>query len=350
MGEGLRVLHYLNQLFGGIGGEDKADVAPEILEGPVGPGKALEVSLKGRGKVIATAICGDNYFSENTDKAVEELLRLLTPCRPDVVIAGPAFNAGRYGIACGEICKAIHEKLSIPAVTAMNEENPGVDLYKKDVYILRVSDSAVGMTKAVEAMVNLLCKLAAKEKIGRPSEDGYFPRGFLRTEESGETAAKRSVDMLISKLKGEPFESELILPKFEKVKPAPGLKDITKAKIGLVTDGGLTPKGNPDKLEARCASKFGSYNIKGRETLDSKEYQANHLGYDTSFANEDPTRVIPLDVLRDMEKKGVIGRIHDTFYTLAGVGTPMANSKRIGREIAGKLKEGGVEGVILTST
>ena len=26
---------------------------------------------------------------------------------PDLFIAGPAFNAGRYGVACGDICKTV---------------------------------------------------------------------------------------------------------------------------------------------------------------------------------------------------------------------------------------------------
>ncbi len=49
-------------------------------------------------------------------------------------IAGPAFNAGRYGVACGTIAKEVEEKLNIKVLTAMYEENPGVDLYK-NLYI-----------------------------------------------------------------------------------------------------------------------------------------------------------------------------------------------------------------------
>ena len=33
-----RVVHYINQFFGGIGGEEKADHKPEVREGVVGPG------------------------------------------------------------------------------------------------------------------------------------------------------------------------------------------------------------------------------------------------------------------------------------------------------------------------
>jgi len=347
---GLKIVHYVNQLFGGIGGEEKANVGPQVKDGVVGPGKATQDALKGRGEVVATVICGDNYFAEKTKEASEEVLRLLTPYKPDVVIAGPAFNAGRYGVACGEVCKVVQEKLGIPAVTGMYEENPGVDLYKKDVYVVRTSDSAIGMTQAISSMVRIALKLAAKEKIGKPAEEGYFPRGIIKTETSPKTATERAVDMLLAKLKGQSFESELTLPKFERIKPAPAIRNLSSAKIALVTDGGLVPKGNPDKLESRRATKFGSYSIKGLDTLSSKEYEAHHVGYDITFTNQDPNRMLPLDVMRDLEREGVIGKVHETFYTLAGVATPLADCKRLGQGIAEQLKAEGVAGVILTST
>ena len=34
----ISVVHYINQFFGQIGGEEKADIKPEIREGFVGPG------------------------------------------------------------------------------------------------------------------------------------------------------------------------------------------------------------------------------------------------------------------------------------------------------------------------
>ena len=52
--------------------------------------------------------------------------------QPDLVIAGPAFAAGRYGVACGAVCSAVKERLHLPAVTSMHPENPGVDLFRRD--------------------------------------------------------------------------------------------------------------------------------------------------------------------------------------------------------------------------
>src|SRR5262245_22421336 len=62
MAEPLRVAHYLNQFFAGIGGEDKADVGVSARPEPVGPGRALQAALGDAGRVVGTVIAGDNYM------------------------------------------------------------------------------------------------------------------------------------------------------------------------------------------------------------------------------------------------------------------------------------------------
>ena len=52
----LRVVHYINQFYGGIGGEEKADVKPELREGAVGPGLAINGALGDKGEIVATVI------------------------------------------------------------------------------------------------------------------------------------------------------------------------------------------------------------------------------------------------------------------------------------------------------
>jgi len=97
----------------------------------------LQQALGDQGKVVATIICGDSYFNEHVDEALAEVLRMVEQYQPDLFVAGPAFFAGRYGIACATVCKAVQEKFGIPVVTGMYPENPGVDLCKKDVYVRR---------------------------------------------------------------------------------------------------------------------------------------------------------------------------------------------------------------------
>ena len=350
MGEGLRVVHYLNQFFGGIGGEEKADVGCSVKPGAVGPGQTVQNALGDRGEVVATIICGDNYFVERTEEATQEVLNLLTSYQPSMVIAGPAFNAGRYGVACGEICKTVQDKLGIPAVTAMYEDNPGVELFKKDIYIVKSADTPIGMTDIVSRMVNIACKLAAHEKIGKPAEEGYFTRGFIRNEISDKTTAERAVDMLLAKMRGQPFEPELALPKYDRVSPPAALKDLRSAKIALVTDGGLVPLGNPDQIEIRTATRYGKYSIKDTASLKGEDYEVKHSGYDSLFVQQNPNRLVPVDAMRELESEGVIRKLHDFFYSTTGVANIVETMEKIGTAMAKELKSEGVAGVILTST
>ena len=69
----IKVVHYINQFFAQIGGEEKADYPAEIRVGEVvGPGLALTQNFKDEAEIIATVICGDSYFNENLEKAKAE--------------------------------------------------------------------------------------------------------------------------------------------------------------------------------------------------------------------------------------------------------------------------------------
>ena len=346
----LRVVHYLNQFFAGLGGEEKAETGPQVKEGPVGPGMAIRNVLGDRGEIVATVICGDNYFAENIEKASHEIISLVKPFKPDLLMAGPAFNAGRYGIACGGVCQAALKELDIPAVTGMHEENPGLGLYRQDVYIISTEDTVKGMNAAIPKIVNLSMKLAAGHHIGSPSEEGYFPRGLLVNEVSDQTGAERVVSMMLRKIKGDSFESEVPRPNYDRVTPAPRVRDLTQAKIALVTDGGLVPQGNPDGIEMRTASRFGKYPIKGVESLIPEGYEVRHSGYDSVFVRQDPNRLVPVDVMRGFENEGVIGELHEEFYSTTGVANIVETMRKIGQDMAEELKASGVSGVILTST
>lgn len=345
-----RVVHYLNQFFGQIGGEEKADIAPLKKDGPVGPGAALNGAFKGEAEVVGTVICGDSYFAENMDTALTQILEMIKQYNPDLVVAGPAFNAGRYGTACGAVAEAVIKNLGIPAVTGMYPENPGADMYKQSVYIVKTADSAIGMRDAVPKMAALGLKLLKKEEIGTPEVEGYIARGIRKNYFAADRGAKRAVDMLVAKIKGESYTTELPMPAFDRVPPNPAVKDLTKATIALVTSGGIVPKGNPDRIESSSASKYGKYSIAGITDLTKETHETAHGGYDPVYANQDADRVLPVDVLREMEAEGKIGKLHDFFYTTVGNGTAVASAAKFGQAIAADLKAAGVDAVILTST
>ncbi|MBV1818087.1 glycine/betaine/sarcosine/D-proline family reductase selenoprotein B [Bacteroidales bacterium MSK.15.36] len=346
----IKAVHYINQFFAGIGGEEKADYKPEVREGIVGPGMAINAGFKGEAEIVATIICGDSYFNENIEEAKSEIVEMVKKYDPDIFIAGPAFNAGRYGVACGTITDAVHKELGIPVLTGMYVENPGADMFKKSVYIVSTKNSAAGMRNAVKQMVPLALKLAKGEDIGSPEEEGYIARGVRKNYFAEKRGSERAVDMLLKKLRGEEFVTEFPMPDFDRVEPEAAIKDLSKAKIALVTSGGIVPKGNPDHIESSSASKYGKYDIEGIDNLTKETHETAHGGYDPVYANEDPDRVLPVDVLRDLEKEGKIGSLHRYFYTTVGNGTAVASAKAFAEEIAKELLSDGVNAVILTST
>jgi glycine reductase len=346
----LKVVHYINQFFANVGGEEMAHIPAEVREGNVGPGLAFQQAFGDEAQIVATIVCGDSYFNENLEEAQKIIINMVKELQPDLFIAGPAFNAGRYGVACGTIAKAVKEQLNIPVLTGMYKENPGADMFKTSLYVVSTKNSAAGMRDAVKKMAPLALKLARGEKIGASSEEGYMPNGIRKNFFDTERGSKRAVKMLLNKLADKEFETEFPMPDFDRVAPNKAVKDISKSKIALVTSGGIVPKGNPDHIESSSASKYGKYDIDGVMDLTEATYETAHGGYDPVYANLDPDRVLPVDILREFEKQGKIGSLHRYFYTTVGNGTAVKSAKAFAAKFAQELKADGVDAVILTST
>lgn len=349
MSDKFKVLYYVNQFFGQIGGEDKAGMEPEFKKEAIGPAMGFEGHIKDEGEVVGTIICGDNYFNENTEEALEYVKKIVKEENPDIVVAGPAFNAGRYGMACAGVCNTVKDEFDIPVVTGMYHENPGVEACKAKAIVIETKDSAGDMRKALPKMANVTKKLAKGEELNKPSEDNYIAQGRRVTKVTDKRGSKRAVDMLLKRLNGEDFETELPMPVFDTVEPAKPIKDLSKATIALVTSGGIVPLGNPDHIQSASAREWGKYDVSEVDSLQN-EYCTIHGGYDPVYANEIPDRVAPLDMLKQYKEEGIIGDVFKYFYTTTGTGTSVGNSIKFGQEIGKELKENGVDGVILTST
>lgn len=341
---------YINQFFGQIGGEEKADFAPEIRAEKIGP--ALEFAKKLDADITHTIICGDNYMGSNTEEAVATILNMLEDIEMDIFLAGPAFQAGRYGVACGTIGKAVKEKFGVPVVTSMNVESPGVDMFKKQIYIMEGGNIAGRMRKDVAAMVALSNKLLNGEEIKGAEAEGYFPRGIRsqRWLDEGTPASERMIDMLLKKLAGEPFQTEMKIPKIDRVPIAPAIKDLSTARVALITTGGIVPIDNPDKIQSASATRWGRYSVAGMDTLKAGEYKTIHAGFDPAAADADPNVITPIDALRVLETEGVYGSLHPYFYSTVGTGTTEAEAQRMALEIIPFLQEDNVDAVIMVST
>lgn len=345
-----KVLHYVNQFFAGVGGEDKADYAPEVRKGVVGPGMQIAKLLGNDAEIVASFICGDNYFAVNQDEVLQLFDKVLDKYKPNIIIAGPSFYAGRYGFGCGHIAVEAAQKFGIKTVAGMSAENPAVGMFREKMFIVETGDSAHAMKKALEDMCALVGKLLRKEKLRPAEEEGYFHRkmrlNFLYPENGG----RRAVDMMVKKMADEPFVSEYIQEIPDKVAFAPAVNDLRYITIALLNTGGIVPIGNPDRIEGSAATRFGVYDMAGVDRLKSGEFVSVHGGYDSTMSDADPNRIVPLDVMRELEKNGQIGRVHEKFYSTVGTGASLTNGQAFGHEIATMLNESAVDAAIMVST
>ena len=352
----IRIVHIVNQFFAGIGGEDKADMAVEAVEGVVGAARGVQAQLAERGQVIATIYFGDNHFHEHKDEALAAILAGLEKYRPDVVVAGPAFNAGRYGLACVEICQLVSERLELPCVTGMERENPAVSAYRdchnEKVFLFATAETAAGMARALTVMAPFACRLALGEEIGAAAAEGYVPRGIRRLTRVDRPAVDRAIDMLLAKVAGEPFETEVPMEVWDKVAPAAPLADVAAAKLAVICTGGVVPWGNPDGFKTYRNTFWRKYNFAELKSLESGQWEAVHGGYNVAFMNQNPHYGMPLDALRALEAEGKIGRgnLYPAYYVIPGNQGSPAVMRRVGQEIGADLRKEGVDGVLLVAT
>jgi len=348
----MKVLHYLNQFFAGIGGEEKAGQEVLFIPRAVGVGGAIENNLKDRGIEYATLACGDNYFHEEEEKALTMIRAALEQFKPDLLLAGPAFNAGRYGLACAKVCSWVRDNWRIPAITGMHEDNPGTKEIGRHVLVIQTGASAASMQESLKLFLLLIERLLTRDENAIANFRAEYclpiPRRF--TVRSPVPDYVRAADLLLAKLKGEPHESEI--PQIEaKQHPIPNLTvDLKEATVALVTEGGLVPKGNPDRLESSRGSRYFKYPLEGRENLRQGEFEAKHTGYDTSTVDKDPDRIVPLDAMRILEKSKRFKKLYDHYFVTTGTGAMPSKMEEIGAGIAEELTSSGVGAVILTAT
>jgi glycine reductase complex component B subunit gamma len=350
MAEPVRVVHYLNQFFAGIGGEEAANLPVEVRDGATGAGRALQQALGGDGAIVATIVGGDNFVAEEAERAATSIREALTRLAPDVVVAGPAFDSGRYGLACARACVEA-QALGIKAVTAMYPDNPGFTTNRRDLLCLRTGTSVAKMGKVMAGLARLALTLGSGREIGSADEEGYLWRGFRRPVLREMVGAARAVDMALARISGRPFATEIPVARYDAVAPTPPVADLARVKLGVVTSGGLVPRGNPDRLVSARAERFFRYPIADRATLVVGEWESVHGGYSTHAVNtRNPNYVVPLDVLRELEAAGRFGSLHPTYYATVGNQTAVAEAKRMGAEIAQELHQADVGAVLLVAT
>ena len=347
----MKAIHYINQFFGQVGGEDAADCKPIFHDKLIGCSMMLN-GMMPHVEVTNTMVVGDNYVTNHTEEALKEILAWLDTKEFDIFFAGPAFMAGRYGVGCGIVCKAVAERYHVPVLSSMNEESPGVEEYKQSCLIFKGGRKATFMKADMTLMAQYAEKLATGAELRPAPEEGFFARGirFELPQKDGVMACDRVMDMLLKKIKGEPYQTELVIPATDIIPPAPAVKDLSKCTIALVSTSGVVPSDNPDHIQSASAQKWGKYNIAGMDHLQSGDYKTIHAGFDPEAMCKVPDRGIPVDAMRVYEKEGKFGKLYDYYYVTVGTGTTQNFAKKFGIEISAELKQANVDAVVLTST
>jgi glycine reductase len=234
----------------------------------------------------------------------------------------------------------------------MHENNPGTKEIGRHVFAIQTGASAAAMQACLQRYAQLIESLLIGDSVAvekfRAEYCLTIPRRF--TARTDRPDYVRAADMLLAKLDGRPYESEI--PRIEAEPHAiPNLAvSLENATVALVTEGGLVPAGNPDRLESTRGSKYLKYAIGGRDDLRQGEFQAMHTGYDTSTVDQDPDRIVPLDAMRVLEKSGKYKKLHDYYFVTTGTGAMPSKMEEIGAGIADDLAGNGVDAVILTAT
>jgi sarcosine reductase len=161
--------------------------------------------------------------------------------------------------------------------------------------------------------------------------------------------AERAVQMVMDKIAKKPIKTEVRLDVYPPIKPPPAVKDVSKAKIALVSSTGLWPVGAP-KFQPIFCDQFITHNIKGLSSFDAKAYGILHFGYQQTWARQNPNRLIALPELRQLEAQGKIGKIMDTMYCFSGLANRWGDMIKIGEGILPELRKEGVDAVLLVST
>ncbi len=341
----MRIVHYVNQFYAGLGGEDAAGIGPRVLDGTVGPGRLLAQLVGAEHQIVATIVCGDDHAASNAAVA-DELLEMARSAGAELLVAGPAFGSGRYGLACARLVAAAHTA-GLPALATMHPDNPGIS-DAGVAPVIAAGATAREMRPTLQRVAAAIIQLAAGATL--TAADGRVVKAARIGRLVEQRAAARAVELVLRRLGGDRESTEVPVGGFDAVDPAAPVDKAAGVTVALVTAGAVVPAGNPDRLESARATRWLRYRIEGIDALASGVWESVAGGFATTAANADPNRLLPLDAARTLEREGTIGRLHDAFMVTVGNGTPVATARRFGVEWAAELRKAGVQAAILTAT
>jgi glycine reductase len=235
----------------------------------------------------------------------------------------------------------------------MCADNPGADRYRlyqdQKVFLVPTAAALTGMEDAVQRMARLVRKLAGGASIGPAAEEGYVPRGIRINQFVAQTGAERAIDMLLAKMSGSAFTTEVPVISMSRAKVAPRIADLKGKLLALATTMGVIPPGNPDRFKVYHNDHWTKYPIAGLNSMTEGRWDIIHGGYNTVWAVQNPNYSVPLDACRRLEKEQVLGQLYPFFYMTSGAMGIIPVMQEIGRGMARDMLAEGVDATILVS-
>jgi glycine reductase len=232
----------------------------------------------------------------------------------------------------------------------MYPDNAAIITYRRELLAVPTGLDPSQMQAILARMAALGLKLVRGDVLGPATEEGYIPRGIRRLVMKDKVGYERALEMLKARVEGRAFVSEILVQQYDRVPPAPPIRDLSSATLAILVSTGIVPRGNPDALPGARALHAGRYSIAGLDRLEVAGWESAHGGFNTRILNtQNPNYALPLPTLRHYEAEGVIKGIYPYFFSTVGNQTAVEPAREIGRRIARELKAAGVTGALQVS-
>lgn len=173
----MKVLMIFDQTQAGLGGKESTDLPLGGKMMAIGSCNMFERQVKDAGgKIVGTLYCGNKTFMDNPDLVSKKFAAMAKKIKPDVVICGPCFNYGEYGIMAAHTAQVINEHTDIPSFAIMSQEcEKAINDYKNKVHILKMpKKGGTGLNQALSNMVTFAKMLVEKQDVSAfVKEHGY---------------------------------------------------------------------------------------------------------------------------------------------------------------------------------
>ncbi len=342
----VKVVHYLNQFFAGLGGEEAAGIAAGSPRGSGRPRAGARARRRRHARVRRRLLRRARGRGARRSCCAGS-----TRSSPDVLVCGPVVRLRPLRLRLRD-ARARGSTPRHPRRLRDGSGEPGCRrgrgrrLHRPDE-----RERGRACARRCRGWPRSPRRLAAGEELGPPDEEGYLPRGLRRNERA--RARRRgcaAIDLLLAKLGGE-----------TRTEVEASFDHVAAASAGSRSVAGLRSLSSPRPAAChrgiptacrRSAPPPGSATRSATEaTLAAGRYESVHGGFDVTAANADPNRLVPLDVVRDARARGPHRPaprhlLHDHRERHARRRPPT----KFGQEIADELKEAGVEAVVLSGT